>query len=745
MRDHLKQVVRDAVAAAKAAGRDVLLEHEGLEIAAAMGIAIPRHVVVPRGGPAPALDGLSGHQLVVKTLSSTILHKSDVGAVRIVSREHVGDVLAGMEERFGDDALHGFLVAEFVEHEVAPGSELLVGLRATDDFGPVVTLGIGGVHAELLARHLPPGRDVAVLSPALRDAEHLERALAEAAVVDLATRSQRGRDPRLAPEALHDLLGHWLTLAEVAVAEGLAEFEVNPLVVHGGQVVALDALGRLGKRAPTRPRPRPLGQIDALLRPRSIAIVGVSKRRNPGRIILENVLHEGFPAEHIAVLKPDSEEILGCRCVPDLDALDEPVDVLVVSVAAGQAADVTADAIRRRKARSVILIPGGFGEHARGAGHTQQVRAAIAEAREQDDGGGVINGANCLGIRSVPGRYNTLFIPRHKLSFEGGMPTPLAVMSQSGAFAVAWASRLGNLDPRYLVTMGNQVDLTVSDYLEHVAEDREVRVFACYVEGFRPGDGTRFVQIAAQLAREGRPVVLYRSGRTEEGARASVSHTASIAGDYAVCRALAETAGVVVADGLADFSDLTRMFCLLAEKRVGGLRLGGVSNAGFETVAIADHATDFTLPELTEATNLRVQDVLETARLSSIVSVRNPLDVTPILDDAGFDECARALLDDSHVDVGLVGCVPLSGAITTLPANDAHEEDIAAETSVVRRLAALHRSSRKAWVAVVDGGRKFDAMAYALQDEGVPTFRNTDRALRLFGRFCRWRRDHAGG
>ena len=742
MRDQLATAVRAVVAAARESGREVLLEHEGLSIAVAMGIDVPRHVVVPRGGPTPFLGELPGDRLVVKTLSSTILHKSDVGAVRIVERAHVADVLAEFEEQFGDDDLFGFLVAEFLEHEVAPGCELLVGLRSTDDFGPIVTLGIGGVHAELLARHLPPGRDVAILSPTLASEAQLTSALADVAVVDLATRPQRGRPPRIEPAALNELLSRWLVLAAVAVAEGLTEFEINPLIVREGRVAALDALGRLGAPPPSAEAPRPLAQVEALLRPRSMAIVGVSKRHNPGRIILENVLAQGFAAADVVVLKPDCDEILGCRCVPSLAALEEPVDLLVVSVAAGQAADVTAMAIRERKARSVILIPGGFGEHSDGAGHAQMVRDAVAQGREQPDGGAVINGANCLGVRSVPGCYNTLFIPPHKLSFDGGLPTPLAVLSQSGAFAVAWASRLGNLDPRYLVTMGNQVDLTVADYLEHLADDPEVKVFACYVEGFRPGDGERFVRIASRLSAEGRTVVLYRSGRTEAGARASASHTASIAGDYTVCRALAGTAGVVVADGLDDFADLTRMFCLLAEKRVTGMRLGAMSNAGFECVAMADHAGAFTLPEFSEPTRERVNDVLETARLRAIVGVRNPLDVTPILDDGGFDECARAVLDDMGVDVGLVGCVPLSGAITTLPSSDTHSEDLAAETSIVRRLSALHRSSRKAWVAVVDAGREYDPMAEAMRDEGVPTFRNADRALRLFERVCTWRLAH---
>ena len=116
-----------------------------------------------------------------------------------------------------------------------------------------------------------------------------------------------------------------------------------------------------------------------------------------------------------------------------------------------------------------------------------------------------------------------------------------------------------------------------------------------------------FLRAAREITAGGRTVLLYRAGRTAEGAKASASHTASIAGDYAVTRELARAAGVVVADSLSDFEELVRLFTFLRGKRVEGTRLGAISNAGFECVAFADNLGRFSLPAFDEATGARLE------------------------------------------------------------------------------------------------------------------------------------------
>jgi acyl-CoA synthetase (NDP forming) len=322
-----------------------------------------------------------------------------------------------------------------------------------------------------------------------------------------------------------------------------------------------------------------------------------------------------------------------------------------------------------------------------------------------------------------------MFIPAAKL----GRPprdsrekeSPLAFLSQSGAFACARVTTLSGIEPRFTVSIGNQIDLTAGDYLEWLASDPGTEVVACYLEGFRPGDGERWLEAASRVVASGRDVILYRAGRTEAGAGAAASHTASVAGDFTVLRALASQAGVVLADSIADFDDLMRIFTRLRGRRAGALRLGALSNAGFESVAFADSLGPLRLAAFSEATRARLQAILEASRIDGIVAPQNPLDLTPILGDEGCVEAARAVLEDPGVDLGVVGAVPMTPALS---------DDFPS------RLAALRKDTDKPWVAVVDGGPTYDGHRQRLERAGIPTFRSADRAVRLLGVWAAARR-----
>jgi acyl-CoA synthetase (NDP forming) len=721
---------------AHAEGRSVLLDTEGFALAGALGFRVPAHRFVQGADEARAtsLDDLPGDRLVVKVASPQILHKTDVGGIEVVphDRSAVGHAIETILQRVGSEAVSGFTVSEFVPHNDALGAELLVGLRWTDEFGPVVTIGAGGIHAEQLARHLAPGSDVAILAPGLAPPAAISAALERTLVGPLVTGAARGARVRLPPERLHALAKRMLEFAAQPESALLAEFEINPLALTDDGPVALDVLVTL-RRDSAEPRAaRPLEKLGRLLKPSSVALIGVSEGTNPGRVILGNMLREGFPREQIAIVKPNADAIGGVACYPNIAALPERVDLLVLSIAAEQTPAAIEQIIDGEKAECVIVIPGGLGERSGTEPLAQRVERALEGARGGSWDGPLINGGNCLGVRSVPGRYDTMFIPGHKLSWPRSEPSPLALVSQSGAFAVARSSKLARLNPRYVISVGNQIDLTVGDYLNHFEDDPGVEVVACYIEGFRPLDGRRWLESAARIVESGRSVVLYGGGRTDAGALATASHTAAVAGDYAVLRELARQAGVLVADTLADFEDLVRLSCFLRDREPSGSRLGAITNAGFECVAIADNLGRFTLPRFESATTAVLAEILARRRLERVIEVRNPVDLTPIMDDAPYEDAVRAVLWDDNVDVAVVGCVPHTGALNTLAAGEGHGEDVGDAASIAGRLAGIRRESPKPWVAVVDAGPKYDAMAELLEDEHIPTFRTADRAVRLF-------------
>ncbi|HLF82565.1 MAG TPA: acetate--CoA ligase family protein [Blastocatellia bacterium] len=725
---------------AKERGDQALLEPEGLDVLKALGIATRGYLFVRNSSKARVADtgALAGKRVVVKVVSPRILHKTDVGGVCVVAndREAIVSAIQTMERNLCEQDVAGFTISEFIDYNPALGNELLLGLRWTDDFGPVVTLGPGGIYTEFLSENFKAGREVAILSPESSSADVIERAIQECAVTRLITTEMRGCPPRIGIEQIRHAAEKFLALARELTPRWISECEINPLVVAEGRLVALDVLIKLGGATnPTRAA-RPISKLKNLLEPKSIAIIGVSEKLNPGHIIVNNLIREGFDHRRIYLVKPGTDEIEGCRCYPNISSLPERVDLFILAISASQTPEAIAEIIDAQKAESLIVIPGGLGEKHGSNALVSRIDSALVKARATRWGGPVINGGNCLGIRSQPGHYDTMFIPEYKLPVSKGEASPVAIISQSGAFAISRASKLTGVNPKYSISVGNQMDLTVGDFLMSLKDDPDIAIFAVYVEGFAPLDGMTFLKAAKEITASGRTVILYRAGRTPAGAKASSSHTASIAGDYTVTRQLCKAAGVIVADTLAGFEELARLSTLLRRKRVSGLRLGAISNAGFECVAVADNLGRFTLPGFQERTTDRLRSILKRCRIDSVVDAHNPLDVTPMMDDEAFEEAVRAVMEDDGIDIAVVGCVPLTAALNTLAPGQEHLEDIYKEDSIAMRLAKLNKETLKPLVAIVDAGRLYDPMANLLEEKGVPTFRTADDALRAFNVFC---------
>jgi len=737
----LHDVSAGLAAGAHAEGRALLLEPEGMELLAALGVGVPLGVVVDGPGGIPDMDEFPGERVVVKLLSPLVAHRTEVGGVRVVERTPHAVVRAVEElERLSPDPATRFLVQAFVSHDHELGSELLLSARWSPEFGVVLTLAPGGVTAEALASLARPGVASLVWAAGEGCVARLERGLSGSVLGSLLTGGLRGRAPRVTVQELAAFAAEFTAAAAQVVPGRFLEIEVNPLVFAGGRPVALDALVRVAPasgqdsaagRSSTHPLPASAAlarraALAALLRPATVAVVGASARSaNPGRVILRNVLAAGMDPASVTVVKDGVKSLDGCRCVPDVASLD-PVDVLVVSVAAGEVPSVLEAAVAGAKAKGVVLTSAGLGEGSTDGEAAKRVRELLRRP-----GAPALNGGNCLGIRSLPGCYDTLFIPPEKLAFPDVPPHPVALVTQSGAFAIARTSAVSWLNPSIVVTVGNQLDVTVGEWVEHLVDEPGLDVVGCYVEGFRPGDGRRFLEAARAHRAKERTVVLCRAGRTPAGQDATASHTASMAGDYAVTRALAEDAGVLVAETVDDFNDLLSLAVLLGGRRVEGPGAGMVSNAGFECVAMADALGSLRRAGLTEATKTRLGGILAGARLGEIVAPSNPLDLTPMTGDAAFAAAVAAVLDDPGVDVAVVGCVPLTPALRTLPG----DEDVAGPGALAARLAELWRETAKAWVMAVDAGPRYDPLVALLTGAGIPVVRRADRAMELLARY----------
>ncbi|HEX4898251.1 MAG TPA: acetate--CoA ligase family protein, partial [Candidatus Limnocylindrales bacterium] len=238
----------DILRGARAAGLTSLPEPEGLALVEALGISVPRRLVVAAGRRPTAMDlaALPGDRLVVKIVAPGVVHKSDIGGVVVVERapDAVAAAIARLEAAIGPDRLAGLLIEELVAHDPGPGGELLLSLRWAADFGPIVGVGLGGVHAELLARDLQPGRELAIVEVD-RPREEVSAALRAATAVRLATEPQRGRPALVGIEGLIDVIERLASLSPLSGPGGLLELEINPLAVTPGGLVALDVVATI--------------------------------------------------------------------------------------------------------------------------------------------------------------------------------------------------------------------------------------------------------------------------------------------------------------------------------------------------------------------------------------------------------------------------------------------------------------------------------------------------------------------
>ncbi len=744
-------LIKDIFRTAHNEGRSALFEHEVYRLLAAAGIAsTPKHEVIA-GGAEPADDLLAsfpGSRVVVKIVSGSIAHKSDVGGVVVVPNQPkaVRAACQSMLAQLSERDVAGVMLTEFVEADAAgAGSELLVGIRNTREFGMIISAGIGGVDTELHAGSARRGQAVVSASTALTTAEEfLELFRPTIAYRRIAGQTRGGR--RLATdETLLQCFGAFIRLANDCSTGNpetdfvIEEMEVNPFTCSAGALVALDGLCRIGRPQKVRP-PRPQGKIHKLLHPASIGIIGASATRmNFGRITLKNIIASGYDKSRLRVINPDGQEVDGVPCVTSLGALESKLDLLILAVTADVAFGIIDEVIKTDAVESVLLIPGGMGETEASREPARRMLETIDNARRAGVGP-VFVGGNCLGIISHPGNYDSWFIPEERLPrTRKKARRNSAFISQSGAFLVTRLSKNAWLDPAYMVALGNQNDITHGDMVASFADNPDIRVIGAYVEGFKDLDGLALAKSVRKATAAGKQVVIYKAGQSAAGGRAAMGHTASIAGDYEVCLSVLTQAGALIASDVSEFGDLFYISDCLCDKIVGGKRLGALAGAGYDTVAIADsiQVGDFSmsLAAIGPSTRERLVAILATKKLDALMEVRNPFDINPGADDEVHLLCTEAMAAEPDVDSVVVGLDPTSPMVRSLKKSARPGYDIDSPESIVQTLPALVASCPKPIVSFIDGGPLFDPMADQLMEHGVCVFRSSERATRALVRY----------
>ena len=732
-------------------GRRSFYEHEVYKLVELVGaIQPPKYVFVPKGGmiTPEVLAQYPGETVVLKIVSPQITHKTEAAGVVFVPKDFVSvkrEIERMVTAHGANVEVEGVLVVEFVERRQAGfGHELFVGVRATREFGPVIAAGLGGVDTEYLASKMRPGIAVAKACAMDITAEEFLELFKHTAAYDVLSGRARGHGRIVSDGELLRCFRAFISIARhFCVDRGvegpdIAELEVNPFAFRQQRMVPLDGRGRLAPAAKARAA-RSIEKVRRMLEPRAAAVLGVSSSSmNFGRIILNNVKRCGFPPEHLYVVKEEEKTIDGVPCVPNVAALPEPVDLLVIAAPAAAMPKVVDEVVASGKVGAAVMIPGGMGE-TEGSGDLQRrVEEAVARGRELPDGGPVFVGPNCMGLQSRPGRYDTFFIPPKKLDPRWSSPARrVALISQSGAFIISRLSNIGTLDPALALSLGNQIDVTLADLLEAVGSRDDIDAIGVYAEGFANLGGLEFVRAVAKARRAGKTIVFYKAGRTASGRSAAAGHTASLAGDYEVCTAAVEQAGAIVTDTFAEFQQVLEVATALHDKQVGGRRVGTISNAGYETVGMADNITGLRyqveMATLSAETQKKLSETLAKFKLDKLVNARNPLDVTPMATDEAYEHCVRAMLEAPEVDGVVASLVPLTAMMLTAA------DEITKPGSLAERLPRLFAGASKPVVVSIDSGELFDPFVKAIRAAGVPVFRSCDQALRSLARYLCYR------
>ncbi|MEJ5166275.1 MAG: acetate--CoA ligase family protein [Thermoanaerobaculia bacterium] len=727
---------------AKAEGRDFLLEQEGYFILNFLGLDTPQYIFLKdkKELKEEDLEKIPSEEVVLKIVSSKILHKSDVGGVVFLRKDFkvILENISEMEKKFKER--DGFLVCEKITYEKEFAREIILGVKYSRDFGPILTMGFGGIDTEFYAKNF---KSISIFSSILSEEEKIISCLKKDPLGLKLWGRMRGQKILVEEEKFLKVIKKFKEFSNYFSPYGegnftVLEFEVNPFVLKDGKMTALDFLLKFGEKRDIFTK-KPIFKIKNLLIPESIAIIGVSeKSMNVGRIILNNIIREGFEREKIYCIKQNVEEIDGVKCYPSIKELPSKIDLLVLAVDAGQLPELIGEAIEYKKAESMILIPGGFGEKEGTKKKAAEIKEKLKNLREKGEETPILNGGNCLGIRSLKGKYDTFFIPEYKLPLSEAKPMNFALISQSGAFLVSKMNKLSFLNPIYSISLGNQIDLTVSDYFEYLKEDPDIDLFAFYVEGFQEGDGLKFAKILRKVKAKGKITIFYKAGRTQEGQKAASGHTASIAGDWLSTKEILEKEGAVFAENIEDFEDLIQIFLFLKEKEVKGTNIALISNAGFECVSMADNISNLKLAKFSKDTEEKLKEIFKKIKIDTIVDIHNPLDLTPMTNDAGYFEIIETLMKDENIHSLLIGAVPLTPALNTLEKSEKHREDFKKEDSLANRIIKIKEKYKKPFVFVVDGGKEYDPFLYYLKENEIPAFKTAEKAIKNFSKYINY-------
>lgn len=449
---------------------------------------------------------------------------------------------------------------------------------------------------------------------------------------------------------------------------------------------ARSASGRVNSKSGAK-----INSLDAIFRPRSIAVIGASStHRSIGRQILHNLVSCEFQGKVFPV-NPHAEVINSIKAYPSVLKIPDPVDLAII-VVPRQLVPAVAEECGRKGVGGLIVISAGFKEAGRAGAELERQTLAIVKKY-----GMRMVGPNCFGVVNTASGF--------QLNATFGKTYPkrgrIAFVSQSGALgeAIMNHAQVLHIGFSMIASIGNKADISGNDLLQYWAEDQDTDIILMYIENF--GNPRKFIEIARRLSLR-KPIVVVKSGRTTQGARAASSHTGALAGLDVSADAFFEQTGVIRVDTVEQLFDVASL--LANQPRPRGRRVAIATNAGGPAILAVDALVSqgLEVPSLSESTTRKLKKCLPPE-----TNVANPLDLIAGAGPKEFEKALKVLKSDRSLDALISIFVP---PITVDPAE------------VSRAIVAGVKGSSKPILACFMGVRSGSEGVRILKENNIPVY-----------------------
>ncbi|TBR09833.1 MAG: acyl-CoA synthetase [Candidatus Nitrosotenuis sp.] len=666
----------------------VITEETSKSILKTYGVKVPPYALVNSADEAVKAAKKIGYPLVMKIVSPQILHKTDVGGVK-VGIDNDKDVRKTFTDMYGRlSKKKGVQVKGVLLEKMVPkGIELIVGIQTDPQFGPVIMVGLGGVMTEVF-------KDVAfrMLPITTADAKSMLNELKSSKIF----KGFRGSEPI----DLNMLAKALVQIGKIGVdnARYVNSIDFNPVMVYAKSYFVVDAKiilsKEVNKNAISKEKPND-SFMEKFFTPKSVALVGASA--TPGKVgnsVLDSLAKHDYTGK-VYPINPKAEEILGIKCYPSVDAIPEPVDLVVVCVDLSVTPPVL-ESCAKKGIHNVVIVSGGGKEL---GGERADYESQIKQLSEKHKIR--IIGPNCIGMFNAANRLDCAFQGQERM--VRAKLGPVALLSQSGTMGISFLETADAFGLSKMVSYGNRSDVDEADMIWYLAGDDQTKVIALYVEGF--GDGRKFIETAKRVMKEKKkPVVIWKSGRTEAGAKQAASHTGSLGGSNAIIMGAFKQAGIISVDSYQELAAVTK--ALAWQPAAKGNRAAMCSNGAGPMIGGIDHFERLGL-ELAKVTPKTLQEMKAHFPPTYVIGKGNPADVTGGANADDYRYTIEKFMEDPNVDIVMPWFV---------------FQDDPLEETIIQHLADFSKQKKKPLLVGGNGGPYTQKISKLIENEGVPVY-----------------------